>query len=217
VTVPPARWAMLGALLFAMFLTLGIAVARQPLELDLAVTGVLTGTWHGPAGAVAGVVSGILGPVLPVLLGCGLLIAAGLSLMRDERSRAWLLLRVAIVLVLCRLTSWVAKPLFLRERPRAYPDLSYPSGHVVSVASAGFAAILLFALFAPRLVRGVMAIVAVAIALCALSRLVLGVHWLTDTVGAVFAVTGIGLLSTVVLRLPPAVPLRPVSVEDEAA
>ena len=75
----------------------------------------------------------------------------------------------------------------------------------------------MFALFAPRLVRGVMAIVAVAIALCALSRLVLGVHWLTDTIGAVFAVTGIGLLSTVVLRLPPAVPLRPVSVEDEAA
>jgi undecaprenyl-diphosphatase len=37
----------------------------------------------------------------------------------------------------------------------------------------------------------------------AVSRLVLGVHWLTDTVGAVLAVLGVEFASAAVLRLLP--------------
>jgi undecaprenyl-diphosphatase len=104
---------------------------------------------------------------------------------------------------LCRVTSVLGKPLFLRTRPRSYPEFSYPSGHVVSVSSAGVAAVLLCVWLAPRLTRWVALAAAVATVVVAVTRLVLGVHWLTDTVGAVLAVLGVGFVSAAVLRLLP--------------
>jgi undecaprenyl-diphosphatase len=105
--------------------------------------------------------------------------------------------------VLCRLTSIVFKPVFLRQRPREYPDLSYPSGHVVSVASAALVVVLLAAWLAPRLARKAAVVGAVITVLAAACRVVLGVHWVTDTVGAVLAVLGVGLVSASALRLLP--------------
>jgi undecaprenyl-diphosphatase len=136
--------------------------------------------------------------VLPFVLGMALL-----ALALRRRQHVGLCVRLAVVLVLCRLTSLTAKPVFLRERPRDYPDLSYPSGHVVSVASTGFVLLLLCAWLGPRLLRRVAAAVAVAVVLSAACRVVLGVHWVTDTIGAVLAVTGVGLLSACALRLLP--------------
>ncbi|MEU4250869.1 phosphatase PAP2 family protein [Amycolatopsis sp. NPDC026612] len=197
-SVPVQRWLVVGVVLSAAFVLLGLGVARHPLALDVAVSDALRGTYARPLGRVAQAGSDVLGPVLPFVLG-----AALLALALRRREHLGLCLRLAAVLVLCRLTSLVGKPLFLRERPRGYPDLSYPSGHVVSVASTGFVLVLLCAWLWPRLVRRVAAAVAVATVLSAACRVVLGVHWVTDTIGAVLAVAGVGLLSACALRLLP--------------
>jgi membrane-associated phospholipid phosphatase len=197
-SVPLQRWLVVGVVLCAAFVLLGLSVARQPLSLDVEVAGALHSAYTEPVGRVAEAGSDVLGPVLPYILGLALL-----ALALRHREHTGLCVRLAVVLVLCRLTSLVFKPVFLRERPRDYPDLSYPSGHVVSVASTGFVLLLLCAWLWPRLVRRVAAAVAVAVVLAAACRVVLGVHWVTDTIGAVLAVAGVGLLSACALRLLP--------------
>lgn len=197
-TVPLKRWLVVGLALAAAFVALGLGVARQPLTLDSQVANALHGVYTQPLGKAAQIGSDVLGPVLPWVLG-----AALLALALRQRRHTGLCVRLAVVLLLCRLTSVVAKPLFLRERPRDYPDLSYPSGHVVSVASTGFVLVLLCAWLWPRLVRRVALVSAVAVVVCAACRVLLGVHWVSDTIGAVLAVTGVGLLSACALRLLP--------------
>ncbi|MDT8914418.1 phosphatase PAP2 family protein [Amycolatopsis sp. PS_44_ISF1] len=184
--------------LLTAFLLLGLAVAHQPLALDQAVADALRGQYSRPAGQVAGVVTTVLGPVLPFALGLALVV-----LVLRERARLPLGLKLAAVLILGRLTSVVFKPVFLRPRPRAYPDLSYPSGHVVSVASTALVAVLLVGWLAPKFVARTAVIGALATVLAAVCRIVLGVHWVTDTVGAVLAVLGVGLVSASALRLLP--------------
>lgn len=197
------RWGLFGGVLLLAFTVLGLAVRDRPWGLDLALLWALHGEWLDAPGLVAGVLSNVFGPVLPVALGLGLVFAAVLNYRRGQRATGSVLVRVAVVLVLCRLTSFVFKPLFERDRPREYPDLSYPSGHVVSVASTGFAAVLLCAWLAPRLVRRMTIWALAATVVAAVCRVVLSVHWFTDTLGAVLAVGGVGLVSAVALRLLP--------------
>jgi membrane-associated phospholipid phosphatase len=197
-TVQVWRWLVVGVVLSAAFVLLGLSVARQPLALDVEVADALHGVYAQPLGRVAQAGSDVLGPVLPFVLGTALV-----ALALRRREHVGLCVRLAVVLVLCRLTSVVFKPIFLRERPRDYPDLSYPSGHVTSVASTGFVLLLLCAWLWPRLVKRVAVAVVVATVLIAFFRVVLGVHWVTDTIGAVLAVTGVGLLSACALRLLP--------------
>jgi membrane-associated phospholipid phosphatase len=197
-TIPRIRWLVTGVVLLAAFVALGLTVDRQPLGLDQAVADALRGQDSQPAGLVAGVVTNVLGPVLPIVVGVALVALA----LRD-RAHLPLYLKLAAVLVLCRLTSVVFKPVFLRQRPREYPDLSYPSGHVVSVASAALVVVLLSAWLAPRLTGRAIAVGAGATVLAAACRIVLGVHWVTDTVGATLAVLGVGLVSASALRLLP--------------
>ncbi|MDX8050224.1 phosphatase PAP2 family protein [Lentzea sp. BCCO 10_0798] len=83
--------------------------------------------------------------------------------------------------------------LFDRVRPVEYHLPSYPSGHTVAVASVGFTMVVL-------LRRGVLwAVLAVLVA--GFARIVLEMHWVTDVVGAVLGVTGVGLLAAMVLGL----------------
>ncbi|WP_329058272.1 phosphatase PAP2 family protein [Amycolatopsis sp. NBC_01480] len=196
--IPRIRWLATGIVLLAAFLVLGLLVDRTPLALDQAVADALRGQDSQPAGQVAGVVTNVLGPVLPIVVGVALI-----ALVLRNRAHLPLCLKLAAVLVLCRLTSVVFKPVFLRQRPREYPDLSYPSGHVVSVASAALVVVLLAAWLAPRLARKAAVVGAVITVLAAACRVVLGVHWVTDTVGAVLAVLGVGLVSASALRLLP--------------
>jgi undecaprenyl-diphosphatase len=214
-SVPRVRWAVLGTVLLAAFVALGLLVSHRPLALDTAIASVLSGQWQRPVGQVASVVSAILGPALPVLFDTVLVIAAVVDWRRHERTRALVLIRIALVVVPCRFVSVVFKPVFLRQRPRQYADLSYPSGHVVSAATTGFAALLLCLWLAPRLLRCVAMVAVVATVLCAGSRLVLGVHWLTDTIGSVLGVLGVGILTAVALRLLPK-PSDPVPAGQEA-
>ncbi|MEW2506271.1 phosphatase PAP2 family protein [Amycolatopsis sp. NPDC047767] len=197
-TVPRVRWVVTGVVLLAAFVALGLLVDRQPLQLDTEVANALRGQDTRPAGLVAGVVTNVLGPVLPWVLGVAL-VALGL---RDRSNRS-VCVRLAVVLVLCRLTSVAFKPVFLRRRPREYPDLSYPSGHVVAVASTGLVVVLACGWLAPRFVQWAAGIAAAATVVAAACRIVLGVHWVTDTVGAVLAVLGVGLVSATALRLVP--------------
>jgi undecaprenyl-diphosphatase len=197
-TVPLKRWLVVGFALAAAFFALGLGVARHPLTLDAQVANALHGVYTQPLGRVAEIGSDILGPVLPYVLGVALL-----ALALRRRAYLGLCVRLAVVLLLCRLTSLVFKPVFLRERPRDYPDLSYPSGHVTAVASTGFVLLLLCAWLWPHLVKRVAVAVTAAVVLAAACRVVLGVHWVTDTIGAVLAVAGVGLLSACALRLLP--------------
>ncbi|QRP44237.1 phosphatase PAP2 family protein [Amycolatopsis sp. FDAARGOS 1241] len=196
--VPRVRWVVTGVVLLAAFVALGLLVDRQPLRLDVEVATALRGQDTRPAGLVAGVVTNVLGPVLPWVLGVVLVAFA----LRD-RARLSVYARLAAVLVLCRVMSVVFKPAFLRQRPRAYPELSYPSGHVVSVAATGLVVVLLCGWAARRFVRLATFVAAAATVLAAVCRIVLGVHWVTDTVGAVLAVLGMGLVSATALRLLP--------------
>lgn len=197
--MPRVRWVVCGVVLLAAFAGLGLTVAHQPLALDAEIANALRGEDTRPLGQVAGVLTNFLGPVLPYVMGAVLL-----ALAIRRREHLGLCVRLAVVLVLCAVTSVVCKPLFLRQRPRVFPDLSYPSGHVVSVASTGLVAVLLCAWLVPRVLRWVVAAAVAATVLAAACRIVLGVHWLTDTIGAVLAVTGVGLLSAAGLDLLPA-------------
>jgi undecaprenyl-diphosphatase len=197
------RWLVLGVVFLGLFVALGVAVDAHPLSLDLAVASVFQGWWRQLPGRVALVLSDVLGQVIPAAGALTLLVATILRWYRGYRRQALLLARLIVVFGLCRLTSLLGKPVFLRVRPRTYPEFSYPSGHVVSAASAGLAAVLLCVWLAPWLTRWVAVTAAVVTAVVAVTRLVLGVHWLTDTVGAVLAVLGVGFASAAVLRLLP--------------
>ncbi|HVW41121.1 MAG TPA: phosphatase PAP2 family protein [Amycolatopsis sp.] len=192
-----------GLVSFGLFVALGFAVAAHPLGIDLAVAGAFQGLWRGTLGRVTTVVSDVAGLVLPAVLMVGVLLGAVLAWYRHARHEAGIAVRALVVYAFCRGTSWLGKPLFVRARPRVYEQFSYPSGHVVSVASASLAVVLLCGWLAPRLTRWVALGGGVATVLVALTRLLLGVHWLTDTVGAVLGVLGVGLVAASVLRLLP--------------
>ncbi|GAA4554631.1 phosphatase PAP2 family protein [Amycolatopsis samaneae] len=200
-TVPGVRWVVSGLVLFVAFAVLGVLVARQPPALDLAVADSLRGQENRPLGHVAGALTNVLGPVLPYLLGAVLVVVA-----LRRRDHTGLCVRLGVVLVVCRLTSVLGKLVFERQRPRVYPETSYPSGHVVSVASTAFVAVLLCVWLAPRLVRWAVGAAVAATVLGAACRIVLGVHWVTDTVGAVLAVTGVGLVTAAAAGLLPPPP-----------
>jgi undecaprenyl-diphosphatase len=195
-TAAKLRWVSSGVLLFAAFIGLGLWVADRPLGLDVTIADALRGEYARPFGRVVNVVTDVFGPAMPIVFGVGLIVA--LFIRRDQ-----LFLKLIVLLVLCRVTDSVFKPVFGRERPRVYPDWSYPSGHVTSVASTGLVAVVLCVWLAPRLVRRVAAIAVAATVVSAACRVVLGVHWLTDTIGAVLAVSGVGLVTATALGLLP--------------
>ncbi|WP_312868824.1 phosphatase PAP2 family protein [Amycolatopsis pithecellobii] len=194
---------MTGVLFLGLFVALGLAVAKQPLGIDLTVTGAFQGLWRGTFGNLTKIVSDLLGLVLPAAAVAGLLVGAILAWYRGLRREALIVVRVLVVYGAARLTSWLGKPIFVRERPRAYAEFSYPSGHVVAIASTALAATLLCRWLAPALTRRVAVGSGLLTVLVALTRLVLGVHWLSDTVGAVLGVLGVGLLAAAVVRLLP--------------
>lgn len=121
---------------------------------------------------------------------CGLLVLY-LMWRRNIRAAVWL---VASLVVAIRL-DWALKLLFARPRPPGFAgyailkSYSYPSGHAFN--SLFFYGIALWVLrkFPNACLRSrwTAASVFILIALIGVSRLVLGVHWLSDVVGGFMA------------------------------
>ncbi|CRK55656.1 hypothetical protein [Alloactinosynnema sp. L-07] len=185
----------IGVTLVLAFVFLGLAVSGEPPGVDRFVADAMGG---GPAVDVASVVTLVLGPILPLVAALGLVIAAV-----AVRARRGLFLRAIVLLAACRAVSLV-KPLFERARPTDYPDFSFPSGHVVSVASVGFTAAVLCAWLTRDRLRMVVLGSVLTVFVAAVCRVLLDVHWLTDVLGATLGVAGVGLLAARALRLLPA-------------
>lgn len=135
--------------------------------------------------ATAFVVSLVLGPTIGWAFAAVLFVLAW----RRRDPRLWKALALHALCCATLLTRF----LFDRVRPVEYHLPSYPSGHTVAVASVGFTMVVL-------LKRGVLwAVLAVLVA--GFARIVLEMHWVTDVVGAVLGVTGVGLLAAMLLGL----------------
>jgi len=130
-------------------------------------------------------VSLVLGPTL------GWSFAAVLAVLAWWRRelRLWKALALHGLCCATLLTRW----LFDRVRPVEYHLPSYPSGHTVAVASVAFTMVVLVR-------RGVLWAV-LAVVAGGFARVVLEMHWVTDVVGAVLGVTGVGLLAALALGL----------------
>lgn len=131
---------------------------------------------------VATVISFVLSPGLAALFGVGLAVHAVRK--RDAR---WL-----VLFGLCWSTLLV-RYLYQRVRPIEFPEWSYPSGHTVAVTATAFTAVAL-------LRRGAL-IATAAVLLIGACRLVMEMHWVTDVIGAVSGVVGVGLLAALQLGL----------------
>ena len=119
--------------------------------------------------------------------------------------RAWLakdplVFRIAVLLGLCWVTV-LFRHAYRRVRPIDFPKWSYPSGHVTAVTALAFTSVVACAWLAHRWLRTVVVLAVTAVVLTAASRVVLRMHWFTDTAGAVTGVVGVGLLAGLALGL----------------
>ncbi|QFZ17394.1 phosphatase PAP2 family protein [Saccharothrix syringae] len=185
---------LVGVALALASLVLGLSVHREvpgiDRELHLVATELDPNVTHAAA-----VVSFVLSP--------GLATIALLSLaLRALLAKDALLLRAAVLLGV----SWctvLARYGYRRVRPVEHPQWSYPSGHVTAVTAVAFTGVVLVGRLAHRYLRHAIALAATAVVLIAAGRVALEVHWFTDTVGAVLATTGVGLVAAHALRLLP--------------
>lgn len=130
-------------------------------------------------------VSLVLGPTIGWAFAAVLFVLAW----RRRDLRLWKALALHGLCCATLLVRW----LFDRMRPIEYHLPSYPSGHTVAVASVGFTMVVLFK-------RGVLwAVLAVLVG--GFARVVLEMHWVTDVIGAVLGVMGVGLVAALALGL----------------
>lgn len=185
---------MVGAVLALASLVLGFSVHRDVPAVDRTLH--LAAVDLGPTFVnSAAVVSFVLSP--------GLATVALLSLgLRALLAKDLLLVRCAVLLAACWSTLF-ARHAYQRVRPIEYPKWAYPSGHVTAVTSVAFTGVVLCAWLARRHLKLAVALACTAVVLTAASRVVLEMHWFTDTVGAVLAVVGVGLVVARALRLIP--------------
>ncbi|GAA5147730.1 hypothetical protein GCM10025768_08380 [Microbacterium pseudoresistens] len=179
-----------GLLSLVVFAVLAIVVGVAPGAVDP-----LDHAWNGMMASIrsefavqAALVMNALGGGWIATFAIPLLLAAVAALVRG-----W---RVGVVALLAFIASALAvqvlKHLLGRERPIdllvASDFGSFPSGHTANAATIG----VVLCLILPRVLG-----VAVALAwtvLMALSRTVLSVHWLSDTVGGALLGAGVGLI-----------------------
>lgn len=131
----------------------------------------------------------IVGLVLGPTIGWGFAAVLFVLAWRRRDLRLWKALALHALCCATLLTRW----LFDRVRPIEYHLPSYPSGHTVAVASVGFTMVVLAK-------RGVLW-AALAVLVAGFARVVLEMHWVTDVIGAVLGVTGVGLVAALALGL----------------
>jgi undecaprenyl-diphosphatase len=148
----------------------------------------------------------------------GLVVVVSCVLAWRRAGRRWALFLVASYAG-TELAFWVTKAVVDRPRPPASLRLvtvgssSYPSGHT-AIATAAAASLIVAARRSARpLLRdgGAAGLVALA-ALVGVSRMALGVHWMTDVIGG--ALLGVGWVALMTLLLVPAPRRLPLSAVD---
>ncbi|RKT53257.1 phosphatase PAP2 family protein [Saccharothrix australiensis] len=191
-----SRWfpAAVGAVLTLASVVLGFSVHRDVPAFDAALRDA-AGSCGPDLVSAAAVVSFLLSP--------GLATIAVVSLVLRALLAGEVLVFKAAVLLGVAWSTILARFAYRRVRPVEYDLPSYPSGHVTAVTAVAFTGVVLCAHLAPRLLRVAVGVAVVAVVLTAASRVVLEMHWFTDTVGAVLATTGVGLLAALALRLLP--------------
>ncbi|MFD7653305.1 phosphatase PAP2 family protein [Actinosynnema sp. NPDC059797] len=199
---------LVGLVLALSSLVLGLSVRREVPTLDRDLN--LAAAELGPnLTHAATVISFVLSPGLATIALTSLALRALLA--RDA-----LVLRAAVLLAVSWSTILVRYG-YQRIRPIEYPQWAYPSGHVTAVTAVAFTGVVLVGHLARRHLGAAIALAVTAVALTAASRVVLHMHWFTDTVGAVLAVLGVGLVTARALRLvPPGRPLGVVSRREQS-
>lgn len=210
----------IGVALLAVTAVLAATVyaAHGPLSVDHSTWSFLLGHRSGVTTAVAEFVSTVLSPVGTVVLAA---LAAALLWRRDHRiDRGASLL--ATVVGAAAVTE-VLKILVHRTRPPMAWQLeaheaagSFPSGHTTGAAALAFG---LAVLVIPRVAaaaRAALVLVALSVAsAAALSRLYLGMHWLTDVVAAMLIGLAAALIvPTLVAAVLPRLPWLPRGAGD---
>ncbi|PSL56480.1 undecaprenyl-diphosphatase [Saccharothrix carnea] len=186
--------ALVGGVLALASMVLGLTVRDDPPWLDEGLRQAAVELGPGFVHASA-VVSFVLSPGLATIA----LISLGL---RAFLAKDPLLARGAVLLAVCWSTLF-ARYWYQRVRPIEFPKWAYPSGHVTAVTSVAFTGVVLCAWLARRYLKVAVALAGTAVVLTAASRVVLDMHWFTDTVGAVLAVVGVGLVVARALGLLP--------------
>jgi membrane-associated phospholipid phosphatase len=196
--------AALGAIVFGILAVL-VAAHPGPFGIDLAGARIAAGIRGEPVTAVMRGAS-LIGSSPAIAL---LIAAAGgaiLLIRRDPRPGLWLLAAFT--------GAWFLSNGFkaLLDRPRPEAGLvgatgtAFPSGHATQGAAFFLMLAILLAAALPRPWRGPGAAAAIAVGvLSGLSRIYLGVHWVTDVVGG-FALGVAWLAVLLILRRRPAPP-----------
>jgi membrane-associated phospholipid phosphatase len=205
------RWLVVAAWvpgLLTCLVIVGIQVGHHgwPVEVDDAVTRWLVGHRIPMADDVALAVTNAVGPA-------EILVAAVLVAMTAlVRFRSYLRALVVIVTVGGASTLCTAlKFAFARARPpiaiqeTRETDYSFPSGHVTGTASLiGIAAVVVGVNRGRAVKRWLAGLVIVVVATVGLSRIYLGVHWLTDVLaGILLAAAAVAIGSSVLVTGPP--------------
>ena len=188
-------WWGIGTLLAAIALGVYVTIdggAAEPSELDSWWHDLMVDAAPDALIAVSHVMNRIGGGWIAILVVPGI-VAVGLLLARRWRSAVFALAAFAASAVLVQLL----KELFGRARPEDMLVISdygsYPSGHTANAATI---AVVLCVLF-PRV--WMYALGALWVLTMALSRTVLSVHWLTDTVGGALVGASAALLIAALL------------------
>jgi membrane-associated phospholipid phosphatase len=146
-----------------------------------------------PGGPLIGAAEAIAGAAV-LVSGAGLVLTTAAALRQPAVRR--LLWRHAVLLTACAAVA-TTQVLFQRAGPPgAGQDWTYPSGHATVVTAVAVTAIVLCHRAAPRWVRPVLVVEALAVVITTASRVVLGEHFPTDVLGAVAGVVGVGLVVT---------------------
>lgn len=190
---------VIGAALLGIALLLAVLFVFHPgpLGIDRLILDQLVTTRHGTVTPTVSELSAVLSPA--AIIGATVAVGIGLTIYDRSPRRA---LQILASSGAAALAAAVLKVAVSRPRPPAYvqlgppeADFSFPSGHVTGTTAlcTALVVVLLAGRPARRVALAGLAAAAV-VALTLWTRLYLGMHWFSDTVGGVLVGTGVVLI-----------------------